>query len=96
MIAISIGFAWSSSKNRQKKKIAVLYGINLFSNGLWSFLFFALKSPALAFLDLLIILASTILLIAFLKKIDKNAMWLLVPYLIWLVFAVFLNGAFLA
>lgn len=69
----------------------ILFWGQLTLNVLWSFLFFGLQRPGLAFMDIialwLVILAT---LIAF-WRISPQAGLLLAPYLFWVGFAVYLN-----
>ncbi|MBU4070251.1 MAG: tryptophan-rich sensory protein [Nanoarchaeota archaeon] len=95
LIAFSLYFAWINSNKKQKRKVAWIFGTNLALNALWSFLFFALKQPLLAFVDLLFILATIIWMIYVVYPIDKKAGWLLVPYLAWVMFAGVLNWLWL-
>lgn len=96
LIAFSIYISWTSSKSvKQKKKLAWLFGINLVANTLWTIFFFKLRNPTLAFVDILVILGTIIWLMIFTSKINRKAMWLLVPYLIWVCFASILNLGFI-
>ncbi|MDO8517174.1 MAG: TspO/MBR family protein [Nanoarchaeota archaeon] len=91
LIGFSIYFSWTNSNKNQKTKLAILFAINLIANVLWSLLFFSIKQTQLAFLDLIIIWASTLYLIIFLWKINKKSALLLIPYILWLSFAGILN-----
>lgn len=92
LISFSLYFAWTSSKNNnQRKKIAVVFGINFILNILWSVLFFGLKETFFAFAEILLLWISTLAIIIVVQKISKKSAWLLVPYLIWLSFAGVLN-----
>jgi tryptophan-rich sensory protein len=94
LIALSLYFVWIKAKKNEKKKVAAVFGINLVANALWSYLFFGIRNPGLAFIDILIILASIVAMIAITGKIDRKAAWLLVPYLLWVGFASVLNLGF--
>ena len=91
LIALSLYFAWINSNKEQKKKVAVIFGLNLILNASWSFLFFKLQQPLWAFIDLLLILATIIIMIFMTYPINKKSGWLLVPYLVWVGFAGVLN-----
>jgi len=91
LIALSLYFSWINSKKKEKKKVASVFGINLFLNMLWSFLFFGLKQPLFAFIDLILLWVSILAMIIATWKIDRKAAWLLVPYLLWVSFAGLLN-----
>lgn len=91
LIAISLYFSWINSKKKDKKRVALVFGANLFLNMLWSILFFGLKNPFIAFIDLILLWVSILIMIFTTWKIDKKAAWLLVPYLLWVSFAGILN-----
>ncbi len=94
LIALSLYFVWTKAKRNEKKKIVVIYGINLVANVLWSYLFFGIQNPLLSFIDLLVIFGSIIGMMVVAEKIDRKVAWLLVPYLLWVGFAGVLNFAF--
>lgn len=75
----------------QAKPALVLFGIHLALNALWSILFFGLKNPLLAFIEIIILWLTIVALIILFYKIDKIAALLLVPYLLWVSFASILN-----
>ncbi len=92
LITFSLYFALSSVKNKKLGlKLKLAFGINLLLNVSWSFFYFYLQNPALAFIDLIILLASIIFMIYITRKINKKSAWLLVPYLVWIIFAGLLN-----
>lgn len=73
------------------KKVSLTFGINLGANLLWSFLFFELKNPVLAFADIVVLWLSIVALIIVLRKTSKTAYYLLIPYFLWVSFAAVLN-----
>ena len=92
LIALSFYLAWTSSKKQKiKNKILLIFGINLFLNIFWSFLFFGLKSPAFAFIELIFLEFSILAMILITRKINKLSSYLLIPYFVWVLFAGFLN-----
>ena len=64
--------------------------VNYFSNQIFTFLFFTVKSPFIAFIDTLIVLISSLFLFEETKKIDKTSAYLLIPYILWNLFATIL------
>jgi len=88
-MAISI---WRVQRKQQRFSFEIaLWLVQLALNGLWSWLFFGLHRPDLALIDialLIVVLLTTVLAFA---RIDRNAAWLLVPYLAWVSFASMLN-----
>jgi len=91
LITLSLYSLWIKIKKNEKTKVAILFGINLFLNLLWSFLFFYIKSPLLAFFDIILLVISTCLIIQFSWRINRCSSYLLISYLVWLIFAGVLN-----
>lgn len=91
LIALALYFAWIRAKKKQKKIVALVFGINLLLNAFWSYLFFVLRKPNYSFFELIVLWISILAMIFTTRKIDKKAAWLLVPYLLWVLFAGILN-----
>ena len=75
----------------EKTRALRLYTIQLVLNFLWPILFFNLQSYWLSFILLLTLLFFVLLTTNAFYSISRNAGLLLIPYLIWLVFAAYLN-----
>ena len=72
-------------------RIGVLFGANLFLHMLWSPLFFNLKRPDWALIEVPFLWLSILALMVGLAPMSALAPWLLAPYLAWVSFATFLN-----
>jgi tryptophan-rich sensory protein len=72
-------------------RIAVLFGINIVCHMLWSPLFFNFQRPDWALLEVPFLWLSILALIIGLAPYSTTASLLLVPYLLWVAFAAFLN-----
>ncbi len=68
-----------------------VYGVHLVLNCAWSVLFFGLRRPDLAFIELVLFWVSIAATIFLFHAIDPIAAYLLVPYLVWVTFAGALN-----
>ncbi len=90
MIAVA-GWRIFEAKGWEATPELVLYFVSLGLNAAWSGLFFGLKRPDLAFVELLALWASIALMILVFAPIDGLAAGLLVPYLCWVTFAGALN-----
>jgi tryptophan-rich sensory protein len=92
LIALSLYFSWINSDGKEtRKKIILVFGINFILNIFWSVLYFGLKNPFYAFIEIFLLWISIVSMIYVSYKIDKKAGWLLVPYLLWVSFAIVLN-----
>lgn len=81
-----------------KSKAAALmfYGIQLFMNFMWSILFFNLGMYMFSFIWLVIMLCVVVICAFKFFYISSLAGFLLVPYILWLSFAAYLNlGAYM-
>ncbi len=81
----------SEASEPRRRKALTVYGIQLAANFLWSMLFFLMGLYLTAFLWILVlwllIFACTVLF----RYIRKSAGRLMIPYLIWVSFAAYLN-----
>jgi translocator protein len=68
-----------------------IYLIQLVINSLWTLIFFGLKQRLFAFIWLIILLIAVAIMFIKYYKINKKAGYLLIPYLLWLIFAGYLN-----
>ena len=89
MIALSL--ARLIGAGRLNMGLLSLFAANGLLNVLWSYVFFGMQSPMVAFAVLAAIGVAAVLLIREAWKTDTAAGWLLVPYLVWLAFAAVLN-----
>lgn len=75
----------------RKKRALTVYGVSLLINLLWPLFFFRLGLYSFAFVWLLLLLLAVLLCCVLFYYIDERAGKLLVPYLLWLFFAAYLN-----
>jgi tryptophan-rich sensory protein len=89
LMGISLYLVWG------KKKINLKwFWTQLFLNFIWSIVFFGLQNLALSFIIIVLLWGSIFLTIKSFIKI-KNAAYLLIPYIIWVSFALLLNFSIL-
>ena len=80
----------------EKRKALILYGAQLLVNVLWSPVFFALQWRLLALLILIVLWVLILFTVRAFNRIDERAGDLLLPYLLWVTFAGYLNfGAYI-
>ena len=84
--------AWRKADSRSHREwVIVLFALNGFLNVLWSTLFFALKRPDWALVEVAFLWLSILLPIIVFWRFARTASLYLVPYLLWVSFAAFLN-----
>lgn len=81
----------SGADPKQIRKALILYGAQLFFNFLWSPVFFGLERYLAAFFILLILWVLIFLTMRAFSDIDERAGDLLIPYILWVTFAGYLN-----
>lgn len=97
LMGIAAFLVWSShakSSEDKKKQIKIalgIFGLQLFLNAIWSIIFFGLQSPGWALVDIVALWLAIAWTMFVFYKISKLAMYLLVPYLLWVSFASYLN-----
>lgn len=91
MQAIGLYMIWSSAKKQNKRRAFTLFGIQVALSALWSLLFFGLKMPSLALIEIVVLWVLIYLTIKEFYKVNKRAGRLMVPYLLWVSFASILN-----
>ena len=68
-----------------------IFYIQLFLNAIWSWLFFSFQLPLISLIDLWLLIFINIKILLMIYKEDKLAAFLYVPYIMWLLFASYLN-----
>ncbi|WP_343845349.1 TspO/MBR family protein [Faecalicatena contorta] len=80
-----------SSDSADKTRALKIYALQLFFNFCWSILFFRYNLYLLSFLWLVILIVLICIMIKDFYKINPAAAYLQIPYLLWCIFAAFLN-----
>ena len=89
MMTLAIWFFWHS-KNRDMSTIYI-YFIHIVFNTTWSIIFFGLHQILFALIVLLVLIFLIIILITRFKRINLVSYYLMIPYLLWTLYALFLN-----
>lgn len=79
------------SNDKDKKEGIILYAIQLVINSLWALIFFGFGAYLLSFIWIIILLIVVIIMLAKFYNINKIAMYINIPYVLWLLFAAYLN-----
>jgi translocator protein len=91
VMAAAAWLIWREPPGRRRRLALGLFLVQLAANGLWSPLFFGLRSPGLALLDMAVLLAALVATIVAFARVQRAAAWLLAPYLAWVLYAASLN-----
>lgn len=79
------------SKSKKKDLAVKVFFIQLLLNLLWSFIFFSFQNPFLALLEIIALWIAIFMTIRLFLPISKTAGYLLIPYILWVSFALILN-----
>ncbi|GMV84060.1 MAG: hypothetical protein AMXMBFR7_52440 [Planctomycetota bacterium] len=93
LMGIAAWRVWRRDGLREGCLALGVFGLQLASNAIWSGLFFGLRQPGLALLDLLALWMLILVTIVLFAARDRLAAWLLGPYWVWVTFAAALNAA---
>jgi len=92
LMGVSLFIAWQRRRDNSQVKIAlVFFFLQLILNTLWSVAFFGLRSPLLGLIDIVLLWIAILLTIQKFFKVSRTAGLLLIPYILWVSFAVLLN-----
>lgn len=95
LMGISAFLVWKQGIDKRPVKIVLIFFLlQLFLNGLWTPIFFKYHLIGIAFIEIIILWIFVIITIFKLWRISKASAILLLPYLMWLSFAIILNGSF--
>lgn len=96
LAAVAAVLAWRGTPTAGGRALLVgLFALNSALNIGWSWLFFTLKRPDWALVEVVPLWLSILALVIVCGRADRRAGWALAPYLVWVGFAAVLN-AFIA
>ncbi len=92
LMGIALFIVWRRGQEKEWVSGALaLFATQLVLNVLWSILFFGLRSPGLALIEIGVLWLAILATIFSFSQLAKTAGLLLVPYLLWVSFAAYLN-----
>lgn len=92
LMGVAAYLIWQKGLERRDVKIALsIFIAQLALNTIWSLLFFGWHNPGAAFIEIIILWLAIVSTIFVFAKISKLSAWLLLPYILWVSFAGFLN-----
>ncbi len=90
LIGLSFFFLWNKGFKRYKTT-RNLFIFHMVLNALWSIVFFGMHNILGAFMIIILMIATLVVLMEQIWRIYKPSMYLLIPYLLWITFASVLN-----
>jgi tryptophan-rich sensory protein len=93
LMGVSIYLILEKKLKKQKRILLFLFSLQLVLNFWWSILFFGLRLPLAALIEIAVLWLSILVLIIKFYKFSKPASILLIPYIVWVSFASLLNAS---
>ena len=91
LMGVAAGILWGE-RSIYSRLLFTLFSLQLLFNIAWSFCFFYMQSPLLGLVVILAMDMLALIYVAGCFVVRKLAGWLMVPYMLWLLFATYLNG----
>ncbi len=92
LIGVALFLVIRNDKTRRSKTPAyLLFLVQMVLNAMWSYMFFGLHLAGAALIVLIGLIGITIWMMSAFHVFDKWASYLLWPYLLWMLFATYLN-----
>jgi len=87
LMGISVWLVWKRKPSADRTIGIRIFWVQLFFNILWTYIFFGIQKIGLSFLEIIFLIFLIFSNIIYFLKIDKIAGYLLIPYLIWVLYA---------
>jgi len=91
LMGISLFMVWRRQDHPRFKTALIFFFVQLILNVFWSAAFFGLRSPLLGLIDIVLLWVAILLTIKHCLRVQRMAGLLLLPYILWVSFAVALN-----
>jgi len=94
MMGVAAFLIWRKGIGSRQVRVALgLFVLQLILNGIWTPIFFGLHMMGLALAEMILLWLAILATIVNFWKISKPAAYLLIPYILWVSFAIALNAA---
>lgn len=93
LMGISFFLIWKQPVSRKRNQALLFFLIQFVLNMGWSFIFFGMHETGWALVEMIIMWLAILITLFSFARFSRIAAWLLVPYIVWVSFAMILNGA---
>ena len=95
LMGVAAGLVWTKIDDQKEtvKKGLTFFAVQLGLNALWSYLFFGLHNPLIALIEIALLWLMIYETFLQFNKVNRTAGYLLIPYLLWVSFAMVLNAS---
>jgi benzodiazapine receptor len=91
VMGIAVYIIYQKPQTPERKKSTALYWVQLFVNFLWPVVFFRFEWYWISVVVILLLDVLVLITTIWFYKIKKVAGYLMIPYLLWIIFATYLN-----
>ncbi len=91
LMGVAAYWVWRSDAPGRERALT-LYGAQLLLNFFWPQIFFNARKFGFALLWIAALLVVLILTVRAFRRVDRPAGWLMLPYVLWVAFASYLNA----
>lgn len=92
LAAMSAIYAWKGARTRAQRDLVIgVFAANGFFNVMWSMLFFTIRRPDWALMEVPLLWLSVLVGVVGFWRNARTASYYLLPYLVWVTFAAYLN-----
>ena len=91
LMGIGMAIVWRKSDGGSRRRAVIIWGVQLAANFLWPLLFFLWQLRLLSLVWLVVLLILVANMTSEFEKTSVTAARMQIPYLLWLLFAAYLN-----
>jgi benzodiazapine receptor len=91
LMATAAWLIWRQRIHENVWLALALFVVQLILNGLWSFVFFGLRMPGAALVEIIVLLGAIAVTAIRFAEFSRPAFWLMIPYGAWVLYASYLN-----
>jgi tryptophan-rich sensory protein len=93
LMGVTALLVWEKRYERPVGKALMIFSLQLALNILWSISFFCMYSKTAAFFEIIFLWLAILWTIIAFRKVNRVAAALIVPYLVWVTYAAYINYA---
>jgi len=94
LLGISLFIIWKQNNSEKRNRALLVFALQLILNFGWSFIFFYFHMIGIALIEIILLWISIIVMLFVFYKTKPLAVYLNIPYLLWVSFAMVLNAAY--
>ena len=91
LMGLAFYFAWLKGFGGNPSLCISIFAVQLFLNLVWSILFFGLKAPLYAFVEIVFLWVAILINVIVFFRVSRVSGYLFLPYILWVSFASALN-----